>query len=318
MQTLAAELTAQVDARRHNDGGIALDTAQHAIYGDHPYGWTPSTSPQEFTKLTARDAQAFYGERWRPANIELIVVGDVEVKRAGAVLSEVLGRWRGREGAAAPVALPPPPPPPPSQVIVIDRPAAKQVTVVSATRLGPRSAPAWYAAIVANRVLGGGFDSRLNTTLRLQKSYVYAIRSYLVATAAGGFLYAATSTKAENAGATAREIFDQLDGLRSRPPGAREFEIARNASRLMRALALETNADIANALAEIVGLRLASGELAAAFGKLDAVTGEDVQAIATEQMTAQRTSMVIVGPAGSLLPQLRAQGLSPILLPAQP
>jgi predicted Zn-dependent peptidase len=133
--------------------------------------------------------------------------------------------------------------------------------------------------------------------------------------AVDGFVCAATSTKAENVGATAGEIFDQLEGLRRHPPDAREFEIAHSSVRVTRGLDLETNADIATALVELVGLRLPPDELAASFGKLDAVTAEDVQMIATEQMTTQRTAMVIVGPAQSLLPQLAARGLTPVVLP---
>src|SRR5439155_5597059 len=108
------------------------------------------------------------------------------------------------------------------------------------------------------------------------------------------------------------EILQEFDGLRLRPPLAAELETAKRSCRFGGALELETNGDIAAALTGIVGLDLPVSELADRFARLEHVALGDIEAVAKEQLTSQRTVVVIVGPGAKLQPQLHEKGLTVI------
>ena len=312
LASVRKELTSELAARSHNDGMLAFDLLVHALYGDHPYGWSALSHPHAYERLTARDAQRFYDDYWQPSDCALVVVGDVVPERARAALDALFGSWQRRGSEGSRPALPAPAAPPPAKIMLVDRPSATQATVLAAARVGARSAPDWYSTVVANRILGGGFDSRLNTMLRAKKGYSYAIRSMLFATAKASLLYSYSAVRLDKAGDAVKEILDEFDGLRLRPPAADELQTAKDSCRLGGALELETNGDVATALASRIAFDLPTTELNERFARLAQVALSDVEAIATDRLTSLRTSVVIVGPAATLKEQLQRQGLTAI------
>lgn len=302
---LRSELSSQVQARAQIDSALALDLVQHDLYGDDPYGWTPLSAPHAYEQVTSRDAQEFYEAFWQPRNSTIVVAGDVTVAQTRAALEKTFGTWQGSTSQPRPVARPLPPAPA-SRIFVVNRPSAKQATIVAAARVAARGSKDWDATFIANRVLGGSFDSRLNVNLRQVKAYSYAIRSVVLPMSRDSVLYANSSVRLDRAGASLKEIFAELEGMRSRPADGIELETAKLACRLGGRLEIETNGEIVATLAAIVGVNLPVSELAARFSRLELVQPGEVAA----QLPAAHTSAVLVGPAATLLEQLRDLGFT--------
>jgi zinc protease len=307
---LRKEMLAQTAARSHVDSGLAMDTLQQLVYGDHPYGWTPLTGRSAFERLTARDARQFHEDFWRPENVAIIVAGDATLEQTRALVSETFGAWQPRGRKVALHARPKLGQRARESIVLIDRPKAAQATVLTGALAPSRSSPAWAAAVVANRVLGSEYASRLNMNLREAKGYSYAIRSVLSSAREGSLFFTVSALRIDTAGEAVREILQEIDGLRAHRPDPQELETARDSCMIGGALDLETNLDLATALAPIVALDLPLDELTEQWTRVSHVSVEDLDAIGANYFNSAHTSVVIVGPAANIAEQLKKQGIT--------
>jgi zinc protease len=287
-----------------------LDTLEQLVYGDHPYGWTPLTGRSAFEKLTAKDARQFHEDFWRPENVAIIVAGDATVEQTRALVNEAFGGWQPHHGRKVALHARPKLGEAHESIVLIDRPKAAQATVLTGALAPARNSPAWAAAVVANRVLGSEYSSRLNMNLREAKGYSYAIRSILSSARDGSLLFTVSALRLDKAGEAVHEILQEIDGLRARRPDAQELATAKDSCMIGGALDLETNGDLASALARIVALDLPLDELSEQWARVSRVSVEDLDAIATKYFNSARTSVVIVGPAASIGEQLKQQGIT--------
>jgi zinc protease len=310
VDSLRKEMLAQTASRAHLDWGLALDTLQQLVYGEHPYGWSTLTGRSLLERLTARDARQFHEDFWRPENVAIIVAGDATLEQTRALANETFGAWQPHGRKVAQQARPKPGQGAHESIVLIDRPAAAQATVLAGALAPARSSTSFAATVVANRVLGSEFSSRLNMNLRERKGYSYAIRSAISSTREGSMFYTVSALRVDKAGESVHEILRELDGLRAHPPDAQELQTAKESCMIGGALDLETNLDLAAALAPIVALDLPLDELTEQWTKVSRVSVEDLNAIAASYLNAAHTSVVIVGPATSIAEQLKKVGIT--------
>ncbi|MBK9029735.1 MAG: insulinase family protein [Myxococcales bacterium] len=169
-----AERLADLALRGDQPTTIARLVFARAVFGGHPYAAPTDGYATTVGALQPADAKKFFRAHYGPSAATIVVVGDVTVADARAVLERTLGGWR------QPVAIAKAPPAPVArapQLVFVDRPDAPQSVVVLG-RLGPDVGdPALAADEVINTAIGGSFASRLNTLLREQKGYTYGIGS---------------------------------------------------------------------------------------------------------------------------------------------
>src|SRR5690606_20454934 len=55
-------------------------------FGDHPYSWTSGGVGGELDAIEAADLEAFYTRFYRPNNALLVIVGNIDEKRARAAV----------------------------------------------------------------------------------------------------------------------------------------------------------------------------------------------------------------------------------------
>ena len=172
-----------------------------------PDGGTEST----VEALDRGMVRAFYDERYSPSSTTVIVVGDVTVDQARAMVAGTFGSWAGR--GVRPVA-------------VVDRPAAttRIVHVVgksdapqSELRVGhvgvPRLHPEYFSIVVMNAILGGLFR-RGSISICARHAYTYgAFSSFDWRRAAGPFMVS-TAVRSDVTDAAVREILLEIDKLR--------------------------------------------------------------------------------------------------------
>ncbi len=66
------------------------------IYGEHPLGWPVLGHTRTVSALQRDQMAAYFEERYNPANLVLIVAGNVPPPRAWSVAQEVCGAWTAR------------------------------------------------------------------------------------------------------------------------------------------------------------------------------------------------------------------------------
>jgi zinc protease len=119
---------------------------------------------------------------------------------------------------------------------------SKPDAIQSAIRIGKpmfnKTHPDYHPMLVLNTVLGGYFGSRLMANLREDKGYTYGIGSSMASLMQAGYLVISTEVAKEVSGDAIREIYREIEALRTSPVSSKELQEVKNylAGALMRGM----------------------------------------------------------------------------------
>jgi zinc protease len=185
-------------------------------------------------------------------------------------------------------------------------PGAGQATVVVTGPAIARTDPRYYAGLVANAVLGGGYSARLNEEIRVKRGLSYGASSSLTARRDMGAFTAQVQTRNETAAEVIGLIKAQMSAVAAAPPTADELA-ARKASLVGDyGRALGTTAGLAADLGDLALYGLDLNEIGAYTGKVQAVTGAEAQGFAAQVLTPDHASVIIAGDPDGFLAPLKA------------
>lgn len=221
------ELVDELERDRDEPDVVADQALARSVFGDHRYAIPSSGTPESVRGLGREDVEAFYRSRYTADDAGFVVCGDVDPEAVRDAVEERFGDWRPGEGRVDPG-------PPPDRardagrVVVVDRPGSRQAEI----RLGgvgvAYGADDFYAARVANAVLGGLFNSRVNMNLREEKGWTYGAGTTFRPRRAPGPFVGRTAVQTDAAAAALEEFLGEVRGLWEDPPGEEEMELARN------------------------------------------------------------------------------------------
>lgn len=300
---------------------LAGMVATELVYGKAPYGHTLGGTPATLKAVTREDVSAAYRAGWHPERAALILVGDVRQADGLALARRLFGDWRVAGDAAPKLTAGTSPAP---RVVVVDMPGAGQAGVVIARPGIARKDDAYYAAEVANSVLGTGYSSRLNQEIRIKRGLAYGAGSGLSARRLPGSISASTSTKNESADEVVAIIRAEMERLAAAPVPATELD-SRKAVLIGRfGRAIETTGGVAGIVGDYVVQDVPLGELARYTPSVEGVNAAAVQA-AAKLFDPKAASIVVVGEAKAFVddlrktyPQLEVVPLSALTLDGKP
>ena len=293
--------------QRDDPEAVAAVAAAGAFWGSrHPKGYGQLGTEPAIRSVTRDDLVNFWRRHYVPSNAALVVSGDVKLAELKALVEARFGAWKTAE---APDGEPGGPEGSTARLVVVDQPGAGQ-TALRVIGPGVARTTADFAALqVMNGALGGMFSSRLNNNLRETKGYTYGIYSgFRFDRTPGPFIIDSTVERAHT-GASVREIFKEVEGMREAPLPAAELAAARDALLLSLPGQFETNADVGASLAELFVYGLPLDYYKGLPAQLRAVTAGQVQDVARKYLDPQRMKVVAVGDRKRMLPQLQPLGL---------
>jgi zinc protease len=191
---------------------------------------------------------------------------------------------------------------------VVDKPDATQAQVRLASPGFPRRSPDYFAAAVANAVLGGGFTSRLVEAIRVNRGLSYGVRSRFAMSRAAGIFTVSSFTKNETAGELVRVALDEIARFREEGPSPAEVERAASYLAGLYPLSLETHEQWADRLADLQLYGYPLEEVAGYRERIRAVRPEEAHEVARRHLPSGGGAIVAVGPARQLVPQLEPFG----------
>ena len=208
---LAKEEQKAMISRRNDDPmTIARREAMKAVYGaDHPLARHP-----EYDTVAAvgrDDMLAFHAAWFHPERMYLVVIGDFFSADMVAKLEQAFAGW-----AKADSPLPPDPEiyDLPRTVNIVDKDDLTQTTILLGHK-GIRADSPYYAGVqVGNRILGGGFATRLFNEVRSRQGLAYSVGS-----SAGtgfrnpGLFMAFTMTKSESSEKATDAILVEIEKM---------------------------------------------------------------------------------------------------------
>ncbi|WP_313112488.1 M16 family metallopeptidase [Aequorivita sediminis] len=282
---------------------VASNLRSALIYGkEHPKG--EFTTIEKVEKLTLNDVKEFYENYFNPKNAYLAVVGDVKQNQVEALVGEHLSDWK--QNPVPSVVYSTPKDVQFTQVNFIDMPNAVQseIAVQNLVTLKMND-PDYPAVLIANRILGGGFNSLLNMNLREANGWTYGARSSTGADKNITRFVATTSVRNEVTDSAVVETLKEIRFIRDNKVTAQQLANAKAKYVGDFVLALERPATIANLALEVYTQDLSKDFYSGYLKKINAVTAEDVQRVAKKYYKPSNLRIVVVGKGSEVLEGLK-------------
>ena len=317
VERLKAERIADLLHAETEPRSLADDAFARAVYAEGSrYAVQEGGSRASVPGLTRDDVAAFHAARWRPGATTLVIAGDLGIEEAEALVLRTFGDWEGT-GAPAP-RVDDAPSTTVRRTHVVPKPDAQQ----SELRVGhvgvPRSHPDYFPLVVMNAILGGLFNSRVNLNLREVHGYTYGASSGFDWRVQAGPFVVASAVQQEHTAAAAREVLHELARIRDEPVSAEELSLATSYLDGVFPIRYETTSAIASALAGLVLYGLPDDYFDAYRGKIRAVTVEDVQRVAREQLQLERLQLLVAGDPAVVRDALAGLGFGELIEHAAP
>jgi predicted Zn-dependent peptidase len=282
------------------------------VYGaGHPYGHPLNGTDAATAALTRDRVAGFYRAYYRPNAARIVVVGDITLAQARALLATRFGAWQQGEvpGLAAGSA----PAPATRAVYLIDKPGAAQ-SVIRIGHVGPaRSTPDWYALEVLNTILGGAFTSRLNQNLRETHGYTYGAFSQFAARRLAGAFVALASVVTAKTDSSLVEFLKELRRIREEPVPEAELAKAKAYVTLGLPGEFETTGGVAARVRDLLSYGLPLDYYDHYIERIAAVTAADVQRVARQYIDPDHFDIVVVGDKAQIEAGIKALNEGPIV-----
>ncbi|HPF71671.1 MAG TPA: pitrilysin family protein, partial [Candidatus Krumholzibacteria bacterium] len=201
---------ASISRRNDDPMSIARREAMKAVYGaDHPYARYPEYDT--IASCTREDMLAFHDTWFHPDRMYLVVIGDFDSAGMVTKLEQAFAGWAK---ATTPLPADPEIYDLPRTVNVVDKDDLTQTTVLLGHKGIRADSPYYAGVVVGNRILGGGFASRLFNEIRSRQGLAYSVGS-----AAGtgwrqpGLFMAFTMTKSETSEKATDAILAEIEKM---------------------------------------------------------------------------------------------------------
>ncbi|MGH9669286.1 MAG: M16 family metallopeptidase [Terriglobales bacterium] len=214
-----------ISRRNDNFLQIAFREGNKLAYGaDNPYARV--IEYYTVAAVTRDDLLAWHHAHVHPNNIILGVVGDFDSREMEAKLRAAFGSWpAGPKAESAAVEFKHPKP----GIYYAAKEDVNQSAVFMLDLGITRDNPDYYAVEVMNEVLGGGFASRLFSSIRSKKGLAYAVfGSVGSAFDHPGVLQVGMTTKSQTTAASIDALREELDKLDKNPATAEEMKRAKD------------------------------------------------------------------------------------------
>ena len=175
--------------------GLASDAFFAAAFDSSaPFSRSATGTRATLSALTRNDVVNWAKTMYAPATTTVLMVGDITEPEARAVLTKAFGGWNVPAPTLAPVANPINPAKG-VRVILVDRPASVQSTVIIGRGGFNATDPDYIPLLAVNHVLGGAVSSRLNTNLREKHGFTYGAFSSINYRKGGGAFSLSTEVR---------------------------------------------------------------------------------------------------------------------------
>ena len=296
---LKGDLLRNLSIQRSTPQAVAQEKFAELVYGDHPYG---RLFPQEaaLKGFTIDQVRTFHRSHFTAGRARLYVAGVFDAPSMEASIRQAFEAWgRGAAGDAPKV-----PAAAGTRFALLDSPDAPQSTVMLGLRVPSPSHKDWVAFEVTDAILGGAFVSRITSNIREQKGYTYSPFSSVQTHPGEAHWVETADVTTKDTGAALKEIFFEIDRLRKEAPPAAELRGIENNLAGIFVVQNASRSGVIGRLAFVDLHGLGDEYLSTYVKRVMAVTPEDVRRIATDYLTPDTMTLVVVGDTKTVKEQL--------------
>ncbi len=271
---------------------LIFDLHATQLWGEHPYGFSVLGTRDTVGRMTAEALRRAHESGYRRPNLVLAAVGNVEHARFVERINELFagapfGTRNGHPGVPADVS--------PARTAVARDSA--QTHLVLGTRTFGHSDRRRYALVLLSNALGGGMSSRLFQRVREELGLAYSVFSFQSFYGQGGSVGTYVGTRPEWVDRAQDVIEQELRRLAAHGLEAEELADVKGQVKGQLALSLESSGARLN---RVVGTALFEEpfrSIEQVIAEVDAVTLDDIAALAAEFYQPERQSVIRLGPA---------------------
>ena len=272
-------------------GKIARDAFNTMAYGDHPYGSNYRGTLETVAALTRDDIVAAHDAVLARDRLYVGAVGDITPEELGVLLDDLLGDLPATgapQPEAADITIS-------GGYTVVEFDTPQSVAVFG--QLGvEQDDPDFFAARVLNQILGaGGFESRLMTEVRKKRGLTYGVYSFLVPRDHAATLQGQVASANDRIAEAVSVIREEWARAANEGVTPAELDAAKTYVTGAYPLQFDGNGPIARIMVGMQMLGLPIDYIATRNEKVEAVTLEDVNRVASELLTPDRLHFVVVG-----------------------
>jgi predicted Zn-dependent peptidase len=272
----------EINMNEDDPDDVAFENFSTAVFIDHPLEAPVLGTRESIRGMSRDDIHGYWERRYGAGSMVVAAAGSIDHAAVVDMVAERFGDWSGEavaheHGPAAP-----------SPVARITRRETEQAHVIIGGKGLNRSDERRWSFEVMNHVLGSGMSSRLFREIREERGLAYAVYGFKLAYADAGAWGVYIGTTPSQVDTVMSVIRVELTKVVEEGITTEELERAKGSMRGGLALALEdpNSRMVRLGRDELVGMPHLSVD--ERLAKLEAVTLEDVQSIASDLFTGQR------------------------------
>lgn len=291
---LANERRVIVEEIKMNDDSpeeVLSDIFHRGFFPGHPLGMSIAGTPETVATFDREATLSYHQQAFAPSNLILAAAGNVEhehllelVRKAGLDVSA--------ESKIAPLS---PPPTLAAPIAIEQRPDLEQAHVLIATPTVSARDPRRYAADLMANALGGGTSSRLWQKVREERGLAYSVGASTGMFNDCGFLAVSAATSPEQVGEVTDIVIEEMRAVVVDGITEGELDLMKDQARASILLGLEDSAARAATLAQCEMVHQRQIPIDETLANLDAVSTDDIKAIAEEFFQTDRISFTALG-----------------------
>ena len=261
------------------------------LWPGQPLGIDIAGTKESVSAISRSDMMSYMSLRYRTGEMVVCIAGNVD---HGSVCDEIRSRsdifrpgdagvgYKTDDGQS-------------NARVGIDHRDGEQEHICVAMHGVSRTDERRFAVDMLNVVLGGGMSSRLFTEIREKRGLAYDIHSYAEHYNDVGALVVYAGVDTAKTGECVRAVVEELSKMRE-PVGDEELSRAKELMKGRLELRLEDtqNTSLWHGVQQLLNGEILSPE--EVCGRIDAVTADDIAAVARELLAAEKLNLAAVGP----------------------
>jgi len=311
--SLKAEVQQGLAYRKIDPGALAYYAMEELAF-PIPAGMAAlEPTPAGVDALTTAQAKLTHLKLFTPKTMTIYSVGSLSLASVEAELQRSFGGWHNDSPGIAPVSHP-------SAVfadgfkVYVTPSAGNSQAIINLSRPAPAfNDPGVLEAIAVARLLGGDFTSRLNQVMREAKGYSYGVgASVWTNIPSGGMLTVSSAVAADKVGEAIADIRAGFSGLASIPVAQSELDRTVMATAAATAGTVEKSSGLFGLVMSAASAGMTAEEMNGKLDEIVALKLPAVEAAAQSLASLDRALVVISGDPQSILPQLKAAGITDV------
>ncbi|GGB85460.1 hypothetical protein GCM10007424_26890 [Flavobacterium suaedae] len=286
---------------------VASRVGSALIYGkNHPRG--EYVTEETLKNVTLADVKNNYNTYFVPAKAYLVVVGDVKFKDVKKKVKKLFGDWTPNKAPS--ISYSDPKDVQYTQINFVDMPNAVQSEISVANVVDLKMTDKeYFAALLANQILGGGGEGRLFLNLREAHGWTYGAYSSVGAGKYISSFRAKTSVRNTVTDSAIVEMLNEIKKIRTDLVDEEDLKNAKAKYVGNFVMQMESPSTIASYALRTETQNLPKDFYENYIKNINAVTPEDVRNAAKKYFSADNARIIVVGKAADVLPGLESTNI---------